>query len=246
LQQAQDMPSLGRVLRSGTSQSSAAGPGLSGWNGQHLYGNQIIGSWGSQQRGRSRKSEGPPVPFNEDQKREVKEKAAFRCCRCQQIGIEVHHIIPEAVGGTDTLDNAAPVCPSCHASFGDNPQKRKEITQMRDWWYHQVEEMYCGPGSNLGLLPAIDAKLDDIRHNQGAELRDLKEMLRKVSNETIDGITPETATAASSLIVNASDATSSVRLGERVHANFVCRRCNSRIGLLIGTNACPNCGAPLG
>jgi len=116
---------------------------------------------------------------------------------------------------------------------------------MRDWWYLQVEEKHAGSGANLAVLSAIDSKLEDIRHNQGAELRNLKEMLRKVSNETIDGITPQTAAVASSFIANASDAASSVRLGDRVHSNVVCRRCNTRIGLLIGANACPNCGAPL-
>jgi len=183
------------------------------------------------------------MPFTEKQKLEVKEKAAFRCCRCQNIGIAVHHIIPEAAGGPDTLDNAAPLCPSCHASFGDNPQKRKEIAEMRDWWYRQVSEKDSGP--DLVLLSKINEKIDGIWHNQGAELRDLKEILRKVSNETIDRITPETATVASSLIVNASSAASSVRLGDRVHANVLCRKCGTRIGLLIGANTCPTCGAPL-
>ncbi len=73
------------------------------------------------------------MDFTEQVKKEVKERAAFRCCRCQQIGIHVHHIIPQENGGSSDMDNAAPLCPNCHDYFGANPQKRKEITQMRDW-----------------------------------------------------------------------------------------------------------------
>ena len=39
------------------------------------------------------------MPFSEKIKREVKQKAAFRCCRYQNIGIDIHHIIPERDGG---------------------------------------------------------------------------------------------------------------------------------------------------
>jgi hypothetical protein len=47
----------------------------------------------------------------------------------------VHHILPEASGGPDTEENAAPLCPSCHTDFGGNPEKRKTIREMRDFWY---------------------------------------------------------------------------------------------------------------
>lgn len=84
--------------------------------------------------------------------------AAFRCCRCQRVGVQAHHIIPSENGGPDTMDNAAPLCPNCHVDFGDNPLKRKEITQMRDWWYAKVIEIFAPlDGSLLGFLERIDA-----------------------------------------------------------------------------------------
>src|SRR4051794_1649538 len=67
------------------------------------------------------------MPFSEKVREQVRFKAAFRCCICGEIGIEVHHIVPQGKGGEDTLHNAAPLCPNCHAWFGDNPRKRKEI-----------------------------------------------------------------------------------------------------------------------
>mgnify|MGYP001577792622 FL=1 len=82
------------------------------------------------------------MPFTENLKSEVKKLAAFRCCRCHEIGIEVHHITPQANGGSDDKDNAAPLCPSCHTNFGGNPERRKDIRQMRDWWYEVVKEKY--------------------------------------------------------------------------------------------------------
>jgi len=80
--------------------------------------------------------------FSEQIRREVKIKAAFRCCRCQQVGVDVHHVVPRALGGTDRIDNAAPLCQNCHDQFGDNRRKGKEIRQMRDWWYNIVAHRY--------------------------------------------------------------------------------------------------------
>jgi 5-methylcytosine-specific restriction endonuclease McrA len=82
------------------------------------------------------------MPFPDQIRIEVRKKSAFRCCRCHEIGIDVHHIIPQCEGGSDDIENAAPLCQNCHDRFGDSAQKRKEIAQMRDWWYSVVEEKY--------------------------------------------------------------------------------------------------------
>lgn len=76
--------------------------------------------------------------FSERVKYEVKRQAAFQCCRCHSIGVEVHYIVPREHGGSDDIENAAPLCPSCHAYLGGNPDKRKEIKQIRDSWYFAV------------------------------------------------------------------------------------------------------------
>ena len=61
---------------------------------------------------------------------------------CHDLVVHIHHIVPQAEGGSDTEDNAAPLCPSCHDKFGANPQKRKLIREMRDHWYEICEERY--------------------------------------------------------------------------------------------------------
>jgi len=141
------------------------------------------------------------MAFPEDLKLDVKKAAAFRCCRCQHIGVEIHHIIPQSVGGPDTLDNAAPLCPSCHSEFGDNPIKRREITQMRDWWYEKVVQMF-GPlhSGLLEFLSRIDSLVLESQENS-AKLGELKAELRMHSARVIDAIAPQTARSVASEVL---------------------------------------------
>jgi hypothetical protein len=80
------------------------------------------------------------MAFTEGQKREAKRRSAYRCCICHQPFVEVHHILPEAEHGPDSLENAAPVCARCHDLYGGNPEKRKQIREMRDQWWALMEE----------------------------------------------------------------------------------------------------------
>jgi len=142
--------------------------------------------------------------FSEKTKKEVKEKAAFRCCRCQSIGIHVHHILPKEKGGSNEISNAAPLCPSCHDYFGDNPKKRKEITQMRDWWYKTVERSYPTKDINYLLLNDINSKVEALTTNQDKALIDLKATLKDAAIEAIEQMTAGTASSTATGIANAS------------------------------------------
>jgi len=180
------------------------------------------------------------MAFSEKIKIEVKEKAAFRCCRClNNIGIDVHHIIPEKNGGTNDFENAAPLCQNCHDQFGDNPSKRKEIRQMRDWWYKIIEKKYSK--QDLNQFNEVNLKLEHIQdgqYDQQKDIQELKEMLKNISDEMINGISPSTASSTASSIVNSAMA---VKIGPGIYSNFFCPNCNTYIGLLIGTDVCPNC-----
>ena len=118
------------------------------------------------------------MPFSEALKLEVKRMAAFRFCRCHEVGIDIQHIIPEAQGGPDEIDNAAPLCQNCHARFGANTEKRKEIRQMRDWWYEVVEEKYHGDQSQFEKLNETILKTQQARKAEMDELR--KELIEEV------------------------------------------------------------------
>ena len=182
------------------------------------------------------------MPFSEKIKLEVKRKAAFRCCRCRSIGVDVHHIIPEKDCGTDEISNAAPLCPSCHDYFGDNPSKRKGITQMRDWWYDIVKQEFAAKDLDSSILSQIDDKVSSILKHQTTDVSDLKSMLKTISAKLIDNMTASTASVTVSGIVNTAAAASS---GMPVHAGFHCKKCGTTIGLLVGSNKCPNCGAEI-
>jgi hypothetical protein len=97
------------------------------------------------------------VAFSESLKKAVRQKAHYRCCLCQAVLVEIHHVIPHAEGGSDDEDNAAPLCASCHEIYGANPTKRKFIREARDWWYETCAARYA-PGSDA-LADVVEAVL---------------------------------------------------------------------------------------
>lgn len=107
------------------------------------------------------------MPFSEIIKLEAKRKSAFRCVICRKPFVEVHHIIPQIEEGKDTLDNAAPLCASCHDLYGGNPEKRKQIKQMRDYWFQMVEETSATMESSLRI---IEETTNDILKNKEVAL----------------------------------------------------------------------------
>ena len=48
-------------------------------------------------------------------------------CGCEY-GIEIHHIIPRILGGTDDPSNLEPLCSSCHKK--KHLENRSELTKM--------------------------------------------------------------------------------------------------------------------
>ncbi len=101
--------------------------------------------------------------FPETVKASVRRKALLQCCLCKSIGVEIHHIIPEAEGGPDIEENAAPLCPSCHGIYGANPIKRKFITEARDLWYDICSKRYAPDADRferlMGLLEGTTSVL---------------------------------------------------------------------------------------
>jgi HNH endonuclease len=92
------------------------------------------------------------MAFSDSLKSEVRRKSHHACCLCKSISVEIHHIIPQEEQGADTLDNAAPLCPSCHDIFGANPQKRKMIKEARDLWYEICENRYRSDADRIDDL----------------------------------------------------------------------------------------------
>ncbi len=98
------------------------------------------------------------MAFSENVKLDAKRRANFSCVICKEPFVEVHHIIPQSERGEDTIENAAPLCASCHDRYGGNPDKRKQIRQMRDWWW----EICATTNANPNLVE-LNRKLDAIQ-----------------------------------------------------------------------------------
>ncbi|MDS4026804.1 MAG: HNH endonuclease signature motif containing protein [Candidatus Contendobacter sp.] len=103
------------------------------------------------------------MAFTEETKLAVKRKSHFMCCLCHALGIEIHHIVPQAEGGEDTDDNAAPLCPSCHETYGANSVKRKFIREARDFWYELCEQRYAADPKYLDGLKRVEDGLAEIQ-----------------------------------------------------------------------------------
>lgn len=98
------------------------------------------------------------MPFSEAIKKEAKRRANYRCVICQTAFVEVHHILPEADGGPDTIENAAPLCGGCHQRYGGNPELRKQLREIRDHWWER-----CADAKYLTVDAGLAQKVDDLR-----------------------------------------------------------------------------------
>ena len=119
--------------------------------------------------------------FSEKVKLEAKQRANFCCVICKQPFVDVHHIIPQSDGGPDTIENAAPLCGSCHDLFGGNPDKRKQIREMRDFSWEICKTKNANPD-----LVALNEKLDAIQtqvQNNYASHRKALESAKKAFQE---------------------------------------------------------------
>jgi len=99
--------------------------------------------------------QGDQMAFTEPLKAKVRKRSHLCCCLCKSLGVEVHHIIPQSEGGLDTEDNAVPLCPSCHETYGANPQKRKFIREARDLWYDICEKRYASDPDKLDEIKSM-------------------------------------------------------------------------------------------
>lgn len=192
------------------------------------------------------------MDFTEETKKTIRKKAMFKCCLCQNLDIEIHHIKREEDGGSNDISNGAPLCPNCHERFGNDLNKRKRIIEARDNWYEVVKRMFPD-NRELRRTENISDELVKFQQNQ-INIDEFKQALKEFSNETINNMTFGTAVTTASGIANASISPSispsaspspspSPSESENfVHSNVVCRKCGTKVGLLIGSNVCPTCG----
>lgn len=114
--------------------------------------------------------------------------AHFQCCLCHDLGVEIHHIVPQGQDGSDEEENAAPLCPTCHETYGDNPRKRKFIREARDFWYEICNSRYASDKDQLDRI--ADAIQEQATASDFAkvlsELSGLREVLKHVQPKSAE------------------------------------------------------------
>ena len=171
------------------------------------------------------------MPFAEAPKTCVKRRAHFACCLCHGLGVDVHHILRESEGGSDAEDNAAPLCPSCHETYGANPQKRKLIRQTRDLWHELFAKRYAPALSRLDEIGNM-LKGAATKQDLDAAVEQLVALIRQTANQ------PSKSTAEVSREVSQISGLPATGVG----VNRRCQKCGTTIGLFIGDQGrCPEC-----
>jgi len=100
------------------------------------------------------------MPFPRDVRDVALVKSHRRCCVCHEFGgrsVNVHHIVQEADGGANALENAICLCLRCHAEAGHfnarHPMGTKyspaELRAHRDQWWKHCEDQ---PNEPTGLF----------------------------------------------------------------------------------------------
>lgn len=113
--------------------------------------------------------------FSQDVKTKAMLACGRRCCLCHKfagVGMECHHIVPQAKDGDDSFENCIPLCFDCHAEVGhysdDHPKGTKfssaELRGHRDYWYaaHASGRGPTAPADYLELDRKLYQKLSVI------------------------------------------------------------------------------------
>ncbi len=69
---------------------------------------------------------------NADLEAQILVRCARHCCICRKFKpqyIQIHHIKPKSMGGSDSEENLAPICSECHSSIHSNSSMTKNFTE---------------------------------------------------------------------------------------------------------------------
>ena len=118
---------------------------------------------------------------------------------------------------------------------------------MRDLWYEICETRYSS--ADIESFRKLD-ELYEMTKTFRDDQSQFQEILMEIK-ATLHGTLSSTANAIDNLD-NLNDVkkasgyiTSGTMLGENVYTNVKCTNCGTYVGLLVGTNKCPNCGRPI-
>ena len=114
------------------------------------------------------------MPFPRHVRTEALERAHYTCVLCRRPGfLEVHHILAEATGGPDTIDNACALCAQCHADFGANPERRNALKEIRDWWWK-----HCAASTQDRFACELGRRLESAESSVSVSIAQIAEELK--------------------------------------------------------------------
>lgn len=187
--------------------------------------------------------------FPENIKEEVKKKSNSRCCMCHIFILEIHHIIPLSEDGSNEIENAAPLCPNCHTSYGNNPDFRKSIRQMRNHWYEQCAKSDLPP-AQIELTEKIDKLYDEFLEQKDNQ-KEQSELLEQLTDHVAGYFNEQAKQISKSGSIDKLVSISSVAISGTTVGSFIsphaeesqCVSC----GLLVsqGYAYCPYCGGQI-
>lgn len=97
--------------------------------------------------------------FSSSMKEKMMVDAARHCCVCHRykgVKIEVHHIVQEADGGTNTPDNAIPLCFDCHADAGHYNPHHPRGTKFSPQELKLAKKAWLEIVANNRIEPVVD------------------------------------------------------------------------------------------
>jgi HNH endonuclease len=119
------------------------------------------------------------VPFPDKEAAELLAHCHRRCCVCHRFcgfKMELDHIDPKANGGSDTIDNAIPVCFECHAeihAYNDkHPRGRKyrpeELKKHKEQWLKLCTKSaaFASPVPARTDVGPFQALIDELEFNR--------------------------------------------------------------------------------
>jgi hypothetical protein len=160
--------------------------------------------------------------------------------------LDVHHIEPEADGGPDVIENAAPVCNNCHRLYGHDSAKRKELRAIRDWWWERCARIDDAQMSRAG--ERLDQMFQAYQKSHAREqARLLEEMKTFIATELREQAAKVSSVDTITDLIQASTRSSSYGegpYGAGPYGGVVtkCTTCGAEKRSI--TAMCPRCGAP--
>jgi len=186
------------------------------------------------------------MPFTEEIKWEVKRKAHFKCCWCQQLkgSLDAHHIIPENDDGPSTIENAAPLCKECHDTYGSNPSKRTEIRNRRDFWYEKCEKILKYENikqleETYKIIVRVSKEHEERLKNVESDVKALQEKVvywTEINQKLVSDLSVAPREEKSNILEQIATTSSTITSGATLMKEVV----------IFGStlNVCPYCGEP--